>query len=313
MKTPLPQTLEDISKLNAETAQLRSENQRLISEFLQGLRESNEKMDRQFAEYERQRKKEEKLKKSEEKKRKQKEEQMEKQKEKHLRKEAEQKRKEEEQKRQVEEQKRKEEEKKRQEEEQKRKEEDQKRQEEEKKRREDYKRQQKESTEKWDKQFAEELRLRLLDREQMIELKKELRGIGISNGNFAEEYFSNSFFYDQKNFFGERFDYMRENLNGRRNKQGLTDEYDIVLFNCTSVAILEVKYKARHDNLDQVLRKSSTFRLLYPEYSKCKIYLGLAAMVFSPEMEKLCRDNGVAVIKQVGENVVIIDNDVKVF
>lgn len=151
------------------------------------------------------------------------------------------------------------------------------------------------------------------DHYQMIELKKELKGIGLSNGNFAEEYFSNSFYKEQKNFFGERFDFMRENLNGRRSNYYLTDEFDIVLFNCNAVAIIEVKYKARPDNIYQVLRKPESFRHLYPEHSHCKVFLGLAAMVFSQEMVKLCSDEGIAVIKQVGENVVIIDEDLKVF
>lgn len=204
----------------------------------------------------------------------------------------------------------------RKEEEQKSREEEQKRKEEEQKRMKEEEQKKLEENQKLSEERANQMKMLEIQRKihlvQMTALKKELGGIGLSNGNFAEEYFSNSFFYDQKNFFGEKFDFMSENLSGRETKGGFTDEYDIVLFNCDSIAIIEVKYKARKENLEQVLRKPKTFRKLYPEFKHCKIYLGLASMTFSKDVEALCRKEGVAIIKQVGKNVVIVDKDLKV-
>jgi len=51
-------------------------------------------------------------------------------------------------------------------------------------------------------------------------------------------------------------------------RQGLEDEYDIVLYNHASVAIIEVKYKAHTKDIPIVLKKAETFRLLFPELSE---------------------------------------------
>lgn len=158
---------------------------------------------------------------------------------------------------------------------------------------------------KWEEQRDE-------DRYQMKELKKELRGIGFSNGDFAEEYFFSSFRKGRRNFFGEQFDIIEKKVKPLT-KFGLQDQYDIVFTNGTSVAIIEVKYNAAEKAIKQILRKVETFRILVPEYKDYKIYLGIASLVFDEMMEKLCKENGIAIIKQVGENVVIIDDGLKVF
>jgi len=145
----------------------------------------------------------------------------------------------------------------------------------------------------------------------MKELQKTVGGITNSQGAFAEEYFLNSFEKGKTNFFGEKFDEIARQLKTRR--QGLEDEFDIVLYNHSSVAIIEVKYKAHTKDIPTVLKKAETFRILYPEYKDFKIYLGFASMSFYPELEQECIEQGIAVIKQVGDNVVINDTNLKVF
>ena len=93
----------------------------------------------------------------------------------------------------------------------------------------------------------------------------------------------------------------------------MEDEYDIVLYNHASVAIIEVKYKARVEDLPQVLKKAETFRILFPQYKDFKIYLGLASMSFELKLEEECIKQGIAVIKQIGDKVVINDTNLKVF
>ena len=132
-----------------------------------------------------------------------------------------------------------------------------------------------------------------------------------NNGSFAEEYFFNSFEKGKQNFFGEKFDEIEKNLKSRW--QGLKDEYDIVLYNHTSVALIEVKYKAHVNDIPSVLKKAETFRILYPHYKDFKIYLGLASMSFYPELEQKCINQGIAIIKQIGGTVVINDEHLKVF
>jgi len=148
--------------------------------------------------------------------------------------------------------------------------------------------------------------------EKRMKKLEELTGSWANNhGTFAEEYFFNSFETGQKNFFGEEFEDVKKNL--KNFWQGIEDEYDIVLYNHASVALIEVKYKANINDIPRVLKKAETFRILFPYYKDFRIYLGLASMSFYPELEKECINQGIAVIKQVGETVVINDKNLKVF
>ena len=134
---------------------------------------------------------------------------------------------------------------------------------------------------------------------------------GNNFGSFAEEYFFNSFENEQQNFFGEHFNDIEKNLKVRRQK--LRDEYDIVMYNDSSVAIVETKFKAHKNDIQKVQKKAETFRILCPDYKDFKIYLGLASLSFYPELEQECIEHGIAVIKQVGDTVVINDEHLKVF
>jgi len=143
------------------------------------------------------------------------------------------------------------------------------------------------------------------------EVNNTVGGMGNSQGEFAEEYFFNSFENGKRNFFGEQFDEISKRL---KNKwQGVEDEFDIVLFNHASVALIEVKYKARETDIPKVLKKADNFRMLFPQYKDFKVYLGFASMSFYPELEDACLSAGIAIIKQVGDAVVIRDEQMKVF
>ena len=146
---------------------------------------------------------------------------------------------------------------------------------------------------------------------RMAEMNKKLEGISDTQGSFAEEYFFNSFENGKKDFFGTQFNEITKNLD--LFWQGLKDEYDIVMYSDTSVAIVEVKYKARKEAINQVLKKAGTFKILSPLYKDFKIYLGLAALVFPKNMEEECIKNGIAIIKQIGDKVIINDKHLKAY
>ena len=169
-------------------------------------------------------------------------------------------------------------------------------------------REMKESREKFEREMKESR----VEYDIRIKKLEELTGSWSNNhGSFAEEYFFNSFENGKQNFFGEKFDKIKKNLTNFW--QGTEDEYDIVMYNHTSVAIIEVKYKAHEYNIPKVLKKADTFRILFPNYKDFKIYLGLASMSFYKELEDECIKQGIAIIKQVGDTVVINDSNLKVF
>jgi hypothetical protein len=132
-----------------------------------------------------------------------------------------------------------------------------------------------------------------------------------NHGSVAEEYFFNSFEKGMQNFFGEKFDDIDKKLKGP--KKGFKDEYDILLINCKSVAIIETKFKAHMNDLEKVLKKAETLRENFPYYAHHQVYLGLASLSFYSELEQECIKQGIAVIKQVGDTVVINDKCLKVF
>jgi len=150
------------------------------------------------------------------------------------------------------------------------------------------------------------------DSDRRMKKLEEITGSwGNNHGSFAEEYFFNSFEKGNQNFLGEHFDDIQKNVSSTW--QGVKDEYDIVLYNHHSVALIEVKYKAHVNDVPSVLKKAETYRILFPNYKDFKIYLGLASMSFYHELEQECIKEGIAVIKQVGDTVVINDKHLKVF
>jgi hypothetical protein len=141
---------------------------------------------------------------------------------------------------------------------------------------------------------------------------KQMGGMCNSNGDAATEFFFNSLNHKRRNIFGENFDGIFKEEK-RKTKQGAEDEYDILMFNGRAACIVEVKYKADTDDVQQVLKKERTFRANFPEYSDKKLYLALASMSFHKRVEKACNDNGIAIIKQAGDTILINDKHLKVF
>jgi Holliday junction resolvase-like predicted endonuclease len=149
-------------------------------------------------------------------------------------------------------------------------------------------------------------------------VSRQLGSIGNSNGDVAEEYFQNAF---KKNptLNGEIFNEIDFNLKLSLKKGQISSEYDIVMVNKKSVAIIEIKYhfelkKADLQNvLSKLLNKIETFKAFYPEYKKHKFYLGIASLSFRKNIEKIIQGTGIAIIKQVGDKMVINSENLKAF
>ena len=155
-------------------------------------------------------------------------------------------------------------------------------------------------------------RMKETDR-RMKELQQTVGGWSNSHGFFAEEYFINSFKKGKKNFLGEKFDKFMDHVKPVPKKEGYEDEYDMMLINGKTVGIIEAKFKLRRSDIPQILRKAETFRVNCHEYAHLNVYLGVAALTFDPVAKQECLKKGIAIIKQVGDTVVIIDEHLKVF
>ena len=162
-----------------------------------------------------------------------------------------------------------------------------------------------------DKRMAETDRQLRETAREIQELNKSINGISKSNGLFAEEYFFNSFKQGKNTFFGETFDCIERNIKGI--EPGFKDEYDVLLINGNAIGIIEIKYKGRNDDVAGVINKAHTFRVNYPKYQNHRVYLALASMVFNQRLEDECVKEGIAIIKQVGDKIIIADEHLKVF
>ena len=146
---------------------------------------------------------------------------------------------------------------------------------------------------------------------RMKNLEDRYGSMSNSFGSFAEEYFFNSFENGEQNFFGEKFDSIERNV--KHLKPVIKDEYDIVMLNGASVAIVETKFRAHENDLPKVVKKAETFKINFPDFANHRIFLGLASMSFYDKLEEDCIKAGVAIIKQLGDTVVIKDEHLKVF
>ena len=151
-----------------------------------------------------------------------------------------------------------------------------------------------------------------LTRQELDRIAQQVGGISHSNGEMAETYFYNAF-KANKTFANEKFDRVKRNLAYK--KEDIEAEFDIVLFNGKSAAIIEVKYNAKHGNVraKELIARVEIFKILYPEYKDYNIYLGVAAMSFRKGLETKLHNAGIATVRQIGRKMVVYDQDVRAF
>ena len=227
------------------------------------------------------------------------------------------KREEEARKREEERRKREEERRKRQEEERKREEETQKRaKEEERKREEERRKRQEEARQRDDqlkKETAKQMKASSEETNQYIKKLSLLVGnISNNQGEIIEEQFYQSLKKNKK--LGKlSFDYIDRNVHlsiGR-----LEDEYDIILFNGDSVALVEVKTKAHPDDIKKIVKKKvASFKELRPaKLDNQKIYLAVASGTTNKELVKQAKKEGVFLLTLDGKHIEMANEEVKAY
>ena len=151
-----------------------------------------------------------------------------------------------------------------------------------------------------------------LDR-RIREVNEAVNGIGKSNGMFAEDFFFTTIENGDRKIFGEQFEncFSLQKRNSKEHR--IMGEQDIILLSDESVAFVEVKYRARKDDVQKIIDKLPNLRILYPQHDSRRIYLGIAALSFDKGVEETCNNNGIAIVKQVGDTVVINDEYLKTF
>jgi len=140
---------------------------------------------------------------------------------------------------------------------------------------------------------------------------KTICGVSDNAGHHAEQYFQNVLAH--KLSFGKiKYDYMTPNLKYQR--KGELAEFDIVLFNGNTVAIIEAKNRIHPDFIKEIAEKKvAQFRKYFPLYKDHALYLGVAGFSFDKSVEKEAKKYGVGIIRQVGDAVEMDDKNLKVY
>ncbi|MDR0927606.1 MAG: hypothetical protein LBO69_07570 [Ignavibacteria bacterium] len=142
------------------------------------------------------------------------------------------------------------------------------------------------------------------------QIREEIGGMGNNNGFMAEDLFFNTF-KQKKEFAGYTFDTIEENTKKYVKNGGLREEYDIMMYNGDTVAIIETKHRAKVSALEQVLRKAENFRKIFQIYKDYRLILGLAAMSFDKDVVEKAQELGIGVVKFVGDTAEFHTENIK--
>jgi len=139
-------------------------------------------------------------------------------------------------------------------------------------------------------------------------IAKMVGGISNNQGDITEEYFINSL-KDKLTLGDIKFDFLVENFKAKKGRKILA-EYDILLVNGKSVAIIEVKYKVHPNDLDKLPAKIDSIRNL-PQYDGYEVYAGLAGFFVPDEVIEKAKEKGYFILQRKGDVVVTHTQDLK--
>jgi len=165
-------------------------------------------------------------------------------------------------------------------------------------------------TERWTQEIRQlHKEIAAMQKENALQIKamqREIGGISNSNGELAEEFFYNSL-KETMTFAGIRFDVISDKFGGRRilpDKTEIKAQFDIVLHNGKSIALIEAKYKANLKDVKELVEKKvPNFKFLYPEYATRKLYLGIGSLVLKDRVIQEAKKLGIGLMRQRGDAV----------
>lgn len=137
----------------------------------------------------------------------------------------------------------------------------------------------------------------------MEKAMKRMGGIGNNLGDAAEEYFYSALLH-KKTLGGIKYDFINRNARKRGDW-----EWDLMLENGNSVAVLEVKHKIHPTDVEEFAKeKLPHFKESFPEYENYSIYGGVAGMAVPADSMKMAEQYGLAVLTQDGKSVRVLNS-----
>jgi len=149
--------------------------------------------------------------------------------------------------------------------------------------------------------IVQETSRQMRETERIIaQVSKQIGGIDNNIGYHAEQFFQNVF-ADKKVFGGIKYDEIVLNM-----KFSEDVEFDIVLKNGNSVALIEVKNRIRPNFVKKLAEERvNKFRKCFSMYKDHNIYLGIAGFSFGEAVLETAKKYGVGIIRQAGDGIEI--------
>lgn len=146
------------------------------------------------------------------------------------------------------------------------------------------------------------------------ELTRNISGISDSNGLSAEQFFASALQYSLS-LNGQTFEACSRNTDRLQKIDGklVASEYDVVLKRPDAIALVEIKYRLRKDDVEALAeRKIKNFRILYPEESAGKsIYLAAVGLSIDGGALKRAKELGAYVLTQLGDAMHILNDEAR--
>ena len=124
---------------------------------------------------------------------------------------------------------------------------------------------------------------------------KQIGGIDKSLGDVAEEFIFNALEKDMT-FGGIKFDDIDRNMKLHSKFLNLKGEFDVVLENGDTLAIIETKHKVRSEDISKLIGKPDNFRKLFPKYSNYKVILGVGGLSFEKDVVEDAENHEIGII-----------------
>ncbi|MBF0609573.1 MAG: DUF3782 domain-containing protein [Magnetococcales bacterium] len=86
-------------------------------------------------------------------------------------------------------------------------------------------------------------------------------------------------------------------------------EIDILVVNTNAVVLVEVKSKLKQEDVIEYVNKLAEFRDFFPEYADKRILGAVAGIVMDPNVDRFAMNQGLFVIVQSGETVVLANEE----
>ena len=175
-------------------------------------------------------------------------------------------------------------------------------------------REQMKETDKQIKEMSVEANKRSAETDRRIkELSRNIAGISDSNGKMAEQAIYNTLERDMK-FAGIDFYDIAKNMHKKIKSLNLESEFDIVLTNGDTIALIETKYQVQQKDVIKLATKQvNSFRKLFKEYANYKIVLGVGGSSFDADAEQEAEDNGVGIIKIINDKVEYFTDNIRIY